>query len=80
MLPSTHFSGAKISMILEDLDEWNELDETTDINNIEQSDNVQSDDDAIYDLNGRKVAEGKLSNGQLPKGIYIQNGKKIVIK
>ena len=80
MLPSTHFSGAKISMILEDLDEWNELGETTDIENIGQSDNLQSDDDAIYDLNGRKVAEGKLSNGQLPKGIYIQNGKKIVIK
>jgi len=67
-------------MILEDLDEWNEFGETTDINAIGQSDNVQSDDDAIYDLNGRKVAEGQLSNGQLPKGIYIQNGKKIVIK
>jgi len=71
MLPSTHFSGAKISMILEDLDEWNEFGETTDINAIGQSDNVQSDDDAIYDLSGRKV-----SNGQMPKGIYIQNGKK----
>jgi hypothetical protein len=47
----------------------------TDINNIGQSDNLQSDDDAIYDLSGRKV-----SNGQMPKGIYIQNGKKVVIK
>jgi len=46
----------------------------TDINNIGQSDNLQSDD-AIYDLSGRKV-----SNGQMPKGIYIQNGKKVVIK
>ena len=47
----------------------------TGIDGIEQSDNVQSDDDAIYDLSGRKV-----SNGQMPKGIYIQNGKKVVIK
>ena len=52
----------------------------TDIKNIGQSDNLQSDDDAIYDLSGRKVANGQLSNAQLPKGIYIQNGKKVVIK
>ena len=31
--------------------------------------------DNWYDLNGRKVA-----NGQLKKGIYIKNGKKIVVK
>lgn len=30
--------------------------------------------DAWYDLSGRKV------NGQLPKGIYIHNGKKVIIK
>jgi hypothetical protein len=28
----------------------------------------------VYDLSGRKV------NGQLPKGIYVQNGKKILVK
>ena len=28
----------------------------------------------IYDLSGRKV------NGQLPKGIYIVNGKKVMVK
>lgn len=32
---------------------------------------------AIYDLQGRKVANG---NGQLPKGIYLQNGRKVVMK
>ena len=32
----------------------------------------------VYDLNGRKVADAKTTN--LPKGIYIQNGKKLVIK
>ena len=30
---------------------------------------------AVYDLSGRKVVKG-----QLPKGIYIINGKKIVVK
>lgn len=34
---------------------------------------------AIYDLSGRKVAEGS-DLRRLPKGIYIQNGRKISIK
>jgi hypothetical protein len=35
---------------------------------------------AVYDLQGRKVANGQWSmvNGQLKKGLYIYNGKKIV--
>ncbi len=32
-----------------------------------------------YDLQGRKVVNGTLSNGKLPKGLYIVNGKKMVI-
>jgi immune inhibitor A len=32
-------------------------------------------DGALYDLQGRKW-----SNGQLPKGLYIQNGKKITVR
>ena len=35
---------------------------------------------AIYDLSGRKVANGQLSNGKLPKGIYLINGKKLLRK
>ena len=35
--------------------------------------------DSIYDLSGRKVAEGS-DLRRLPKGIYIQNGRKISIK
>ena len=31
-----------------------------------------------YDLSGRQIVNRKSSNGQLPRGIYIQNGKKIV--
>ena len=43
-------------------------------------DNLQFNDNAIYDLSGRKIANGKLSNGQMPKGIYIINGKKMVVR
>ncbi len=34
---------------------------------------------AVYDLSGRKVADRKSLNGKLPKGIYIKDGKKIVL-
>ena len=34
----------------------------------------------VYDLSGRKIVNGKLSNGKLPKGIYIKDGKKVVLK
>ena len=36
----------------------------------------------VYDLSGRKIANSQFSilNSQLPKGIYIINGKKILIK
>ena len=33
---------------------------------------------AIYDLSGRQIVNGKSVNRQLPKGIYIINGKKVV--
>lgn len=35
----------------------------------------QTEDDCIYDLSGRKV-----NNGKLPSGIYIRNGKKVILK
>ena len=35
---------------------------------------------AVFDLSGRKVANGKWLNGKLPNGVYIINGKKVVIK
>ena len=39
-------------------------------------------DGAWYSLDGRKIANGQWSmvNGQLKKGLYIVNGKKVVIK
>ena len=36
--------------------------------------------DHCYDLQGRQIVNGKLSNGRLPKGIYIVNGRKVVIR
>ncbi len=37
-------------------------------------------DDVWYDLSGRKIVNGKASNGKLPKGVYIRNGRKEVIR
>lgn len=54
--------------------------ETTDINTIGQLDNLQSDDNVYYDLSGRKIVMSSSSNGKLPKGIYIHNNKKVIIK
>ena len=43
---------------------------------IKTTDNGQrTTDNEVYDLSGRKMV-----NGQLPKGIYIQNGKKLIRK
>ncbi|MBR4516740.1 MAG: hypothetical protein IKO60_05020, partial [Bacteroidaceae bacterium] len=39
---------------------------------------VQNEGEEWYDLAGRKRVNGKLSNGKLPKGIYIRDGKKIL--
>ena len=35
---------------------------------------------SIYDLSGRKIANGKSSNRQLQKGVYIINGQKKTVK
>ena len=40
--------------------------------------NGKSSNSKWYDLAGRKRVNGKLSNGKLPKGIYIRDGKKIL--
>lgn len=51
-------------------------DETTDIETM--SDVRCQMSDVWYDLSGRKIMNP--SNGQMPKGIYIQNGKKYVVR
>lgn len=50
---------------------------------IETIDNGQQTTDnrlSIYNLAGQKIVNGKWSNGKLPRGIYIINGKKVLIK
>ena len=42
---------------------------------------LKNDNGSTYDLQGRKMKEAESSStSQLPKGIYIRNGKKVVIK
>ena len=36
--------------------------------------------DELYDLSGRKVVSRQSSDRKLRKGVYIQNGEKVVIK
>ena len=62
-------------------------DETSaEINAIEslKIDDVLSDDAEVYDLNGRILEKGKVSDGKLPRGVYIVKTKertcKIVVR
>ena len=72
-MPTENLAGvaadAKFSLSYDD-------DETTDIETM--SDVRCQMSDVWYDLSGRKIVNP--SNGQMPKGIYIQNGKKYVVK
>lgn len=55
---------------------FRQADAVTGIDEVESSElNAQS---PVYDVSGRQMANGKWSNGKLPKGIYIQGGKKIL--
>jgi len=36
--------------------------------------------EAVYDLQGRKVADRLVKDTQLPKGIYVVDGRKVVVK
>ena len=54
------------------------IDETTSIYGLPAV-NKRTDDNAVYDLSGRKVADAK-SMTRLSKGIYVLNGKKWIVK
>ncbi|MBQ7683166.1 MAG: glycoside hydrolase family 16 protein [Bacteroidaceae bacterium] len=47
---------------------------------IEATEQRAMDSKAIYDLSGRMVADGEYQDGKLPKGIYIRNGRKFVVR
>jgi len=36
--------------------------------------------ETFYDLQGRKIKKGKWPNDHLPKGLYIVNGRKVVVR
>ena len=59
----------------------------TGIETIRNADNKKIRNGGVYDLQGRKMSNGQMDNGklstvngQLPKGIYIQDGRKFAIK
>ena len=53
--------------------------ETTGITTTNYTDLTDSDN-TWYSLDGRKIVNGTSVNGKLPKGIYINNGKKVVVR
>ena len=53
--------------------------ETTEIRTTDFT-NYTDYNDAWYTLDGRKIVHGTSSNGKLPKGVYIVNGRKVVVK
>lgn len=62
--------GAKVFLDIDD--------EPTDIEGIETAERALKGD--IFDLQGRKVANSGSKMSNLPKGIYVVNGKKVVNK
>ena len=49
--------------------------------NVNVNGNGNGKDDAWYDLSGRKVnSQSSILNSQLPKGIYVHNGRKEVVR
>lgn len=77
----TAYFKLKDDVTSEDVQEYVlNFDEPTGIYNVNADDNVNKSDNAIYDLNGRKVASNLSPiTHHLPKGIYIYKGKKIVL-
>jgi hypothetical protein len=57
-----------------------DLGETTGINDQLRMQNEDSATAPVYDLNGRKIENRKFQNRQSPRGVYIVNSKKVIIK
>ena len=53
---------------------------TTAIHSLNNGKGTNVGSSTVYDMQGRKIMSGDSSNRQLPKGLYIINGKKVVIK
>ncbi len=80
-VPLSGGSGAKVyEMLIGAPDVFSVNDETTGIENVNDNTNVnnnEKNDVNVYTINGQKV--GTSLEG-LPKGIYIVNGKKFIVK
>ena len=74
-----------------DAEAWEQGGFTSGILSLTPDPSPKGEGSAVYDLSGRKVmssnlpslqggAGGRLPAGRLPKGIYIQNGKKFVVR
>ena len=74
-----------------DAEAWEQGGFTSGIVSLTSDPSPKGEGSAVYDLSGRKVmssglpslqggAGGRLPGGRLPKGIYIQNGKKFVVQ
>lgn len=57
-------------------DEWEE----TGIDELTMENGQLTMKNSVYDLSGRKLSNSKFLNGQIRKGIYIKNGKKVFVK
>ena len=69
----TRGRGEKLEIVLQD--------NSNGLNEIHNPQSVNHTEGEIYDLSGRKInSQSSILNSQLPKGIYIQNRKKICIR
>ena len=57
------------------------------IKNMESADGIEEvnnermkSEKSIYDLSGRQIVNRKSLNSKLPRGVYIINGKKVLVK
>ena len=53
---------------------------TTMIHSMDNEPWTMDNSSTVYDLQGRKIVNGKSSNHQLSRGIYIVDGKKVLLK
>ena len=52
----------------------------TAINNVKADKNENSSRQGVYNISGQRVADSSDSLNQLPKGVYVVNGKKVIVK
>ena len=70
-LPTSAVSGARVGIAFDD-------DKTTDIATSLMGNGELTMDNAVYIVNGQKVAD-EFNPKRLPKGVYIVNGQKVMV-